>query len=206
MFKLFDYQMNNVKKTEKEKIIERWKEDHPIQKPKTVRLKDYSEYDESKHGNCLIEFSPSGQVGDHEWRMQYMHNIRVMTQYQNMRDGPTFTSETYIMISDDDLKKILYVDTIIGEFLINRYDINMIMIYRSLVRTDIKYVTPLTYNPNFNKVEDILFLDLYEKCASKEQTKVVIKYENGTEKDITDDIQKMEYVYNPPIRNLNNNL
>lgn len=192
-----------MSKTEKEKIIERWKEDHPIQKPKTVRLKDYSEYDESKHGNCLIEFLPGGQVGDHEWQMQYMHNMRVMTQYQNMRDGPTFTSETYIILSEDELKKILCVDTIIGEFLINRYDINMIMIYRSLVRTDVKYVTPLTYNSNFDKYgntwKDILFLNLYEKCEDiKEKIRVVIKYEDGTEKDITDNIQKMEYVYNPP--------
>lgn len=128
-----------------------------IVRPKTIRLKNRSEFDSIKHMNMLIEFPPGGQVGDDEWNLQYMHNSSVLSEYHHMMEQQKrkpLKLNHYVIVP----KMGEYIDLLVDGLLLCRYCIN------NLYLRDHYYeiITPDVSNVNINDDEQLLFIEPFD--------------------------------------------
>jgi len=83
-------------------LIDKWKRENQRRQPKTVHLRQRSDFDFIKHQDALIQFAPGGDVGDSEWNLQYMHNANVMMDYKRSLQSPVCASEYYVELPADE--------------------------------------------------------------------------------------------------------
>lgn len=185
------------KQSRLDKIKKKWKEDNKNTKlePEVVYLETLDDFDSIKHQNKFIEFPPGGEVGDIIWKLQYMHNASVILEFNSMNCAPDCVPETFILLDKEELLDIKEIITIYDDILINSYSFATLNIYKMLYSNKKKYVTPVTYNKEYQRahkdtLDHMYFMEFFN-CNS--DVEVFIVYNDDTRKKITDAIQELKY-------------
>jgi len=187
-------------------VIEKWKEDYleePVQ-PDSVILSSHDEYDPfGKHLNTLVSFKP-GIPSDG----LHLHNMNVWCSYRRklklFQEGPNYTAETYIVLDREELMRIKSIDTVCtyreSQHLIDSQYSEYIDMFKTISRDLKEYITPLLYNPLFvmanpDIVDNMHFMHFHNKVPEDidVQIDVIIKYNDGTERIINDEIYELKY-------------
>ncbi len=130
--------------------------------PETIKLNNISEFSSIRHKDMLIDFKPGGEVGDNEWRTQYMHNMAVLTSYnekKQKKENPEkifYAPETYIQIPKSDISEIINISEYYDQILINQVDFIMLSLVQEMY--DIK--PPLT-NIETDAETNIYYINTY---------------------------------------------